>query len=1237
MRRFLLLAAILALTWAVIRQGAAFAPLPGYVLRDALLLLLLLAAAGAWAARPIPPRRTTEHAWTNAGQAFFGAGALTALLGALLPRMAPTAATYALIVWGVGLALSLLGLLLRGGVVRYAPPTVRWARDDNGRIVGKPLTEEDANGAPNTLGRRGAIVLALLLAAAIALRVGLALRLPAYCQGSECDLLLATTSEATRTTLLLQPLAIWLRSWTSDPLLALRLATALLSSLALLALVPALRRLVSPGGVLLGVALAGFGAWAAAPATEATLFTPLVVWGAAAAINGGGARGWAAAGLALGLTAVAAPALLGAWLLWLLLLLVVALSQPERARWVDMAVLLLGALAGAALLAAPLAFTSRLGPLLPGLMPTSTQLVQNASALFITLFAPGAGWLGALALVGAGAAMRSGRRGAVLLSGNAALLLWLLFTGEAAQWPLLVPFFVLLAALAADQLLQAALLSSKPLLRARAVTAAALAITLLVILPGLWRTAAAPQAQTDTAGSEMARAVAAYITGARTQADQAGERPRWLVPATLLDQPALQTAIAPEIQAGEVRGYNLQSGLPYAGSAPGGIVYLLAVDDAATRDELWRVYPTGVAAPADIDPSLPALTSFTVSGADLAASRGLLQLVASAAAGGDTTAGASGATASTANNANLSAGVGPLDFGWAAYPPAPPPFAAEWRGSLLVPNQGEYAFGVESSPGALFTLLLDGQLMLDTSAALTRTSDILPAGAYAVTMRYQSGSTPGDLRVLWQPPGLDPEPIPLEALHNPVIPTLGLVGTYTAGALWDGPILALRKDRVIDADPTLRTPWSVRWQGQLAAPRAGEYLIGAVSDGAVLIEVDGQPVVTQFTQDDPPAGGYGPAEGTIYLPGGWTPITVRYATGNVAGRTPEIKLYWQPPGSGPAPLNVAYLHPSTIALSPADVPLPSLPPVLDARLGDDRFALSGETAYWLPQTRIPARNLPPLNLERVAAFGLCGPDLSQLNAPHGLAWDATGQRLYVADTGNRRVLALDVNETVLLPEELLLPTLEEPVDVAVAADGTLYVLDTAAPQLIAYNPATAAANIIALGEGFYRPRGLDVDETGLLHIADTGGARVAVAALEAEGEGMRVAVQGQFGGPGTPLGNGQPVDVAAAPQAIWALAAEEGRLWRMDGFGSITAIRPTNTINGPHLAHLADGRLVVSDPARALVLLFSAQGEPLAALGDAGAFLQPTGVATWEEEGDLLLAVSDSAACEVSLWRGRMP
>ena len=1216
MRRLLLLSTILLLAWAALRHAAALDPLPGYVLRDSLLLLLALAAASAWAARPWLPPRSSERAWPNAGRALFGAGAITALAGGLLPNVAPAVAAYATTVWMVGLALAGVGLPLRGAVVRYAPPAVRWERDDAGRIVGKPLS---AAAGANTLGRRGWLALSLLLIAAIALRVWLVQRAPAWCVGSECDLLAATSAGAARTTLLLQPLAAWLAGWTGNPLQGLRLVSALVSSLALLSLIPALHRLTSPGGVLLGVALAGFGTWAATPRPEAALFAPLVVW-AAAAIGDGGARAWAMAGLALGLTAAAAPAPLGAWLLWLVALLVVALTLPQRGRLWVAALLLLAALAGGSLLvvqSAPL-------PGLPSDWPAWPDLTARAGALYATLFTQGALGLGALAVVGVGAALRQGRRGALLLSGAGALLGWLLLLPDGLpQWPLLLPFLLLLAALAADQLLRAALLGSRPLLRPRPVTAAALALVLVAMLPGLWRTLDAPQTQDSGASADMAQAMAAYITAARVQAESESGAPLLLVPAPLLDAPTLRLAVAPDIQAERVQGYTLQSDLPFAGDAPDGLVYLLAVDDTAAREELWRVYPTGVAAPANIDPSLPALTTFSVSRDDLAASNGLIQLIAATSSG------------NAANNADLSTSAGPLDFGWAAYPPAPPPFAAEWRGSLIVRERGDYTFSVESSPGALFTLLLDNRLILDSSAGLTSYGDALPAGAYAITMRYQSSSAPGNLRVLWQPPGLEPAPIPLEALHNPAIPTVGLVGTYTSGALWDGPILAERKDRVIQADSTLPAPWSVHWTGQLATPRAGEYLIGAVSDGAMLIEVDGQAVVTQLGGEQS-EGGYAPAEGTIYLEAGWTSITVRYATGNQPGDVPEIKLYWQPPGSGPAPLNVAYLHPSQTPLAPSDAPLPALPSVLDARLGDDSFALSGESAYWLPQTRIPARTLPALNLERVRDFGSCGPAVSQLDAPHGLAWDAARETLYVADTGNRRVLALRVDgEGVFQPEVVPMPELEEPVDVAVSPDGILYVLDTAAPRLIEFEPAGGAAITLALGEGFYRPRGLDVDAAGLLYIADTGGARVAV--VKPSADGAPVVVQGQFGGQGTPLGSGQPVDVTVAPQAIWAIAAEEGRLWRMDGLGSLTAIRPTDTINGPHLAHLADGRLVLSDPARGLVLLLSAQGQPMAALGDAGIFQRPTGVAAWQRDGELLLAVSDTAACSVSLWRGAAP
>ncbi len=1150
-------------------------------------------------------------------RALFGAGAATAIVGGLVAWVGTTYAAVAPIVWLVGIALAVVGLLLRGEVVRYAAPAVRWERDAQGRIVGKPVSTSDGAGVQV---ERGWAVLALLLGAAIALRFVMALRGPAWCLGGECDLLLATSTGGARTTLILQPLAALLTSLLGDPLRAFRLAGALVSSLALLALVPALRRLTSPGGVLLGVALAGFGAWAATPWPEAAIFAPLALWGACAAIGSGAARHWAAAGIALGLTALAAPTALGAWLLWLIVLLAIGATQPQRGRVAAAAALLLGALAGGALIAA--------GPVAADLIPAWPPLgdiVTHAVALHAASLASGAIWMGALAVMGAGAALRYGRRGAALLGGVGALLLALLLLPDGAlQWPLLIPFLLLTAALATDQLLLAGVHGLRPLMRRRVVTATALAITLLMALPGLWSAVAAPQVARDVASSDMAQAAAAWITSARAADGAAG--PVLLVPASLLEQPTLRIAAAREIQSGAVQGFNLQGGLPFDGDAPDGIVYLAAVDDRAALEELARVYPGGVKAPADIDTSLPALVTFAVSGQELAESRGLLQLLTS----GQGTGGPI-----SADSADFTAGVGPLDFGWAAYPPMPPPFDAEWRGSLLVREGGEYTFSVEAAPGALFTLLLDGRLILDTSAGLTSFSDSLVAGDYALAMRYQSGAASGDLRVRWQPPGQEATPIPLAALHNPPLPTAGLVGSYTSGALWDGPPLAQRKDRVIQADPSLPAPWGVIWQGQLAAPRAGEYLVGAVTDGAALIEVDGQTLATRVPGAEQSESGYEPTEGTIYLPAGWVPFSVRYATGNESGRAPELSLYWQPPGSGPAPLSSEYLYPSTTPITAGDVPLPLLPPIADTRLGDEGFSLSGETSFWLPQITVPPRNLPLLNMERVGQFGVCGAATTQLNAPHGLAWDGARATLYVADTGNRRVIALSEGANgPLQPRIVPLPALEEPVDVAVAPDGTLYVLDTAAPQLVAWDPSGGAARAIALGDGFYRPRGLDVDATGLVYIADTGGARVAVVEIQSEGDAERAVVQMSYGGPATPLGIGQPVDVAAAPQAAWAIAAESGRLWRLDALGSLTAIRPTDTINGPHLAHLDDGRLFLSDPANRQVLFLSAQGRPLAALADAGAFDRPTGVAAWRTGNDMLLAVADTAACSITLWQG---
>ena len=71
----------------------------------------------------------------------------------------------------------------------------------------------------------------------------------------------------------------------------------------------------------------------------------------------------------------------------------------------------------------------------------------------------------------------------------------------------------------------------------------------------------------------------------------------------------------------------------------------------------------------------------------------------------------------------------------------------------------------------------------------------------------------------------------------------------------------------------------------------------------------------------------------------------------------------------------------------------------------------------------------------------------------------------------------------------------------------------------------------------------------------------------------------------------------------------------------------------PRLAQLSDGRLLASDPGRGTFVLFSPAGEPLAQFSYAGELQLPTGIAvTPGADGDII-AVVDSQACLLSVWR----
>ncbi len=407
-----------------------------------------------------------------------------------------------------------------------------------------------------------------------------------------------------------------------------------------------------------------------------------------------------------------------------------------------------------------------------------------------------------------------------------------------------------------------------------------------------------------------------------------------------------------------------------------------------------------------------------------------------------------------------------MDFPWSAVPPRALPFAAEWNGALALPESGNYRFAVASTgPESTFTLLLDDILLLDSSLAMNEQQLELPQGIHRLKMTYRSGNQPGDLRVYWTPPGGAEQILGAPALHSPLLADQGLYGDYYDNDRFEGSPIATHRDPIIGLDPGLPQPYSVRWYGMLAAPRSGEYLIGADAGGFVQLVVDGQTLADN--RGSGPAAPGGPSsytEGLIYLPAGWHPIEVRFTPdvtgdsrpgGDAVARGQEsdegtrriapgaIRLLWQPPGALPGELESRYLLPTYGSVEQTDVALPPGPPLAEAGLGDDAFALTQAAEVWHPHLRIPPANLPPLPLERLwQTGGACGSGREQFAGPHGAAFSPAGDKLYIADTLNRRVVVYSVDGA--LENVITGDALQEPVDVAVAADGALLILDAAA-------------------------------------------------------------------------------------------------------------------------------------------------------------------------------------------------
>lgn len=575
-----------------------------------------------------------------------------------------------------------------------------------------------------------------------------------------------------------------------------------------------------------------------------------------------------------------------------------------------------------------------------------------------------------------------------------------------------------------------------------------------------------------------------------------------------------------------------------------------------------------------------------------------------------------------------------LDFDFAATPaPLPAPFQVEYQGALLVPGYGDYTFELLADGGEA-TLYLDEAEAITVGDGSKQIQRTLPGGFQSLRLVYRAGAQPGKLRLGWATPA-NPTLTAIDPASLYTLPgaSNGLVGYYYASPDWSGTPSLIQRDLFILPNNTLREPFSIRWVGKVAAPTAGTYVFGSRSDDGSLVAVDGQLVV-----DNSGSHGSEYREGVIDLSEGFHDIEVRY---NELGGSRDMQLWWQPPGGGKTIIPSAYLYPAEDEL-PAGLVLPP-PPTLETPL----VAVEPETgeiietappaepapeqpAAAAPAVASPLGDFPAVEPAVLWTFGTCGAAEDQLQKPIGVAVDREGN-VYVADMVGNRIVKIGPDGQFLAAwgEKGEGPgRFSEVFDLEVTPQGEIAALDAVNQIISLWSPEGEFLRQFGAELTTYRPRGLGIAANGDFIVADTGGARI----LQADANGQLIQ---QFGGPEDELGPGQPTDATLSPGGLLFVAEPiAGAFWKVDPSGGRRERFPgplANTIESPHLAIAADGRILLTDPEGGRVLALTPDVRPLAQFGTRGAapgqFGRPVGVAFGPDD---VMLVTDPDLCRVT-------